>query len=106
MKRHAESFWGPCSVCGGSQLLDVETDHLCNICIGGLTQYDSQEEAFEADRRETEARNRVRRLSLVRNPEYVVTEPSRWRPASDSGTRGVAPLTVRTPSGQVCYGGH
>ncbi|KZM69672.1 hypothetical protein [Nocardia terpenica] len=107
VKMHVESIWGPCSVCGGSQMLDVKgADELCGICIGGLTQYDSVEDAVEQERRETEARRRLaRHLSVVPEPVYVVSDPSRWRPAADHDRSDVPAPSVRSASGQVFYAG-
>jgi hypothetical protein len=85
IKGHAESIWGPCSVCGGSQLLDLETDKLCGVCIGGLTEYDS----FEEVERVIEAERAARHLTVV-----GLTKPTELYVTANRPSRGV---TVSDP---------
>ncbi|WP_280386835.1 hypothetical protein [Nocardia wallacei] len=121
VKTHERSVWGPCSVCGGSQQLGMESGELCGICIGGLTEYDSQAEADRRAREMAAVEQAARHLSTVldadnETTEYVVadrpdvrvirggTELLGWHdPAPESVT--VAPPSVRSASGHVYYAG-
>ncbi|NKY56977.1 hypothetical protein [Nocardia flavorosea] len=41
VQMHAESYWGLCLDCDGSQNIGSESDSICRVCNGGLIEYGS-----------------------------------------------------------------